>query len=81
MRQYEPLWNILKSKGEVSLRADPSTHPRIIQAVRKEKAMDLGWRYMVAERKERYELKEIITGSVIKFHLQAMEYIPKLEDL
>lgn len=81
MRQYQPLWNILKSKGEVSLKADPSIHPRIIQAVRKEKAMDLGWRYLVAERKERYELKETITGSVIRFHLLAMEYIPKLEDL
>jgi len=81
MRQYEKLWSILKSKGEVSLRADPSIHPRIIQAVRKEKAIDLGWRYMVLENKERYELKEIITGSIIKFHLQAMDYIPRLEDL
>jgi hypothetical protein len=81
MRQYEKLWIILKSKKEVYIRADSSIHPRIIQAVRKEKAMDLGWRYLVVERKERYELKELITGSVIKFTLQTMEYIPKFEDL
>lgn len=83
MRQYEPIWIKIKTKYKVSLRAEPALHARIIQAVRKEKAIDLGWRLMLAEAKERYELKEEVTGKIITFELVAMEYkpFPKLEDL
>lgn len=76
MRQYEPIWLKIKTTYKVSLTASPALHARIIQAVRKEKAIDDGWRLMLAESKERFELKEEIIGKIVTFTLVAMEYRP-----
>lgn len=83
MRQYEPIWNLLKAKKEAHLKAPVAIHTRIIQAVRKEKAIDAGWQYMLLEDKLRFELKEKVTGTLISFTLVEMPYkpFPKLEDL
>ena len=83
MRQYEPIWLKIKATYTASLSAPPALHARIIQAVRKEKAIDLAWRYMLAESKERYELKEEVIGKIITFTLVSMEYKPNpgLRDL
>ena len=81
MRQYEPIWLKLKENNKASISAAPALHRRIIQAVRKEKARDIGWRYLVKENKKRYELKETVIGKIITFKLVELEYIPKLDDL
>lgn len=81
MRKYERLWNTIRKEREVTISAALSQHSKIIQAVRKEKATDMGFRYLNVENKERYELKEEVVGKTIKFYLLQMAYIPKLEDL
>ncbi len=81
MRQYEPIWIQLKEKHQVAISASPTLHRRIIQAVRKEKAKDVGWKYLLAESKKRYELKDQSIGKIIKFHLVELDYIPCLADL
>ena len=69
MRKYEPLWQAIKDKGKVSIAADPSIHPRIINAIRKEKARDLSWKYLLQEKNKRYNLYEDIDGSLLTFRL------------
>lgn len=83
MRQYEPIWINLKANKEAHLKAPVAIHPRIIQAVRKEKATDAGWQLMLLEDKKRIELKEEVIGTVIRFYLVEMEYkpFPKITDL
>jgi len=44
-------------------------HKRIIQAVRKEKTKDVGWKYALQEKGTKYELQEKIEGSLITFYL------------
>ena len=60
MRQYEPIWEKLKSlplidaklKG-VSITAPAALHKRIIKAVKKEKWMDFGYKMMLKELDDR----------------------------
>lgn len=83
MRKYQPIWNELKKHNEASLVAPPDLHPRIIQAVRKERSKDAGWRYLLAEKGKKYTLKIQIDGTTLVLSLE--ELIPitpiGLEDL
>lgn len=69
MRKYQPIWEIVKKEHSASLAADPSMHNRIIQAVRKEKNKDAGWRLLLGEQGIKYKLKEKVEGSLITFYL------------
>ena len=74
MRQYEPIWNKLKSlprkeaetKG-VSLTAPRPLHGRIIKAVKKEKWMDLGFKLTIEPRES--TLFHARKNSVLTFFL------------
>jgi len=83
MRQYEPIWLAIKQNGEASIVAPIAAHRRIIQAVRKEKATDLTYRFELSEKRQRYELKEEVSNKLIRFYLVQLEYrpIPGLADL
>lgn len=70
MRKYQSIWEQLKnSPHKVQLAAPQSEHPRIIQAVRKERANDLGWRYILAEDGIRYKMKDISNGGLLELEL------------
>ena len=69
MRKYESIWVQLKRDYVISVSANPSAHNRIIQAVKKEKANDIGFRYLKAESGKKCSLKHISAGKLIKFYL------------
>ena len=56
MRQYQPIWEQIKKTGAATLVAPLASHRRIIQAVRKERSNDRGWRLLTYEAKLRYTL-------------------------
>lgn len=58
MRQYSPIWNQIKKAGTATIIAPIAFHRRIIQAVRKEKWRDEGWRLLTSEAEIRYELQD-----------------------
>jgi len=49
-------------------------HARIIQAVRKEKCRDRGWKYLCLEQGKKYELLEEVEGKLITFTLHELPY-------
>lgn len=70
MRKYQPIWNQLKETKQASIEAPISSHARIIQAVKKEKWRDMGWKLLLSEKGTKYILYKQIEGSVINFYLQ-----------
>jgi len=58
MRQYQPIWNQIKQTGTATIVAPVAFHRRIIQAVRKEKWRDIGWKLLTSEAGVRYELQD-----------------------
>lgn len=69
MRQYQPIWEAVRTKGTASLAADPAIHFRIRQAVRKEKCKDLGWKMECLDSGKKYELLDKSEGSLLTFTL------------
>jgi len=71
MRKYQPIWEALKKDPTkpVSLIAPADLHPRIIQAVKKEKAKDAGWRLLNSENKIKYILSHTRESNKITFKL------------
>lgn len=55
MRQYQRIWEQLKATGTSKILAPIKSHKRIIQAVRKERASDIGWRLMLLEKNKSYK--------------------------
>ncbi len=80
MRKYQPIWNQLKQDLEVSLVAPISTHPRIIQGVRKERSTDDGWKLVQVETSTIYWMRHSIVGRRITFTL-IDKSPPRLEEL
>lgn len=50
MRQYQPIWESIKRNKVASLVAPIANHPRIIKAVTKEKYIDEGYKFTLAEK-------------------------------
>lgn len=69
MRKYQPIWEEIKLHHTATLTADVSLHSRIIEAVRKEKKKDLGWKYQMQENRIKYDLLQHIHGNNITFYL------------
>lgn len=65
MRQYQRIWEQLKASGTAKLLAPNKSHKRIIQAVRKERASDIGWRLILLEKNKSYKF---YTMEVISEH-------------
>jgi len=70
MRKYEPLWNLIKAKSTATIEAPVDLHARIIQAVKKEKSMDKGYKLLTLESGTKFVLRHKITGTRITFYLQ-----------
>lgn len=69
MRQYEPIWNALKSGRICAITANPALHPRIVKAVVKEKYQDVGWKMQMADDYCKSKIWYQIKGTVITFRL------------
>lgn len=71
MRKYQVAWEAIKSSPDntTQLEADVALHARIINGVRKEKAKDLSWKFLLGEQGTRYRLREKIEGKLITFYL------------
>ena len=69
MRQYQPIWEELKKAHTATIHSPISHHQRIIQAVRKEKTKDDGWKLLCSEDNTRYILNHTTAGQLIKFTL------------
>ena len=69
MRKYQLIWERVRLHSTASLTADPSVHGRIIQAVRKEKSRDAGWRLLNSEKGVRYEMQDKVEGDMVTFTL------------
>ena len=74
MRKYQPIWEALKQHGTASLIADTKMHRRIIQAVRKEKTKDRGWKLLELEKGKHWKLYDSAEGKKLTFTLE--EYTP-----
>ena len=69
MRYYEPIWREIKLHKKAQITANIELHRRIIQAVRKERSKDLGWKLEVSENNGRYALDVKVQGKLITFTL------------
>lgn len=58
MRKYQRIWDKIKLdvNSSVTIAADSTLHKRIVDCVRKEKNMDLGWKLLMQEQDLKYEL-------------------------
>jgi hypothetical protein len=56
MRKYQPIWEQLKAKGEVTLVAPIESHQTIVNMVTKEKLKDIAWKLACAEEYTCYRL-------------------------
>ena len=69
MRQYEPVWQAVKTNLMCDISAHRLHHRRIIKAVIKEKDMDLGFKLECSERSPPVQaiLQLKRSGSIISF--------------
>ena len=49
MRQYEPIWNRIKTHSHASIVTHPDNAARVIKAVTKEKHLDTGYKLLLSE--------------------------------
>lgn len=70
MRKYQPIWEQIKTNMSASLAAPVSSHKRIINAVRKEKCRDAGFRLLSSESGNKYKMIEKVDGKMITFTLR-----------
>lgn len=69
MRLYQPLWNTIKSNLTHSIEVPLEDHAKVIQAVKKERAIDYGWKFWALETRLNFRLKIDIEGTTIQFTL------------
>ena len=79
MRQYQPIWEQIKSTLSCDISAHRAHHLRIIKAVVKEKDMDIPYKLERLELHSRAILTSKRVGAVIKFTLTIRPY-DTLED-
>lgn len=75
MRQYQQIWEQIKSVGTATLIAPAPKIERVIQAVHKEKWKDNGWKLLTSEAGIHYKLESSIevhdgaTNGIVTFTL------------
>ncbi len=69
MRRYQPIWNRIKEENSATVSIDPHMHSRLIEAVKKERQLDLGWKLLIAEENKTFKLSISIKGNFIEFTL------------
>ncbi len=70
MRMYEPVWKKLRQQGRVSITSPAHFHKRIIKAVKKERGLDLEFKFLLSETNRYASLKwKIVAYNIIQFTL------------
>lgn len=69
MRKYQPLWNTIKNNFIHSIDVPLVDHAKVIQAVKKERAIDYGWKYWAVDNNLTFVLNIDIQGVTITFNL------------
>lgn len=69
MREYEPIWTMLKKHGTVSVTANRLVHPRIVKAVTKEKWLDIAYKLDIDPKIA--WLSHTSQNSILTFRLEA----------
>lgn len=70
MRKYTPIWLQLKQKKRVTVVHPAHLHARLIKAVMKERTMDTGFRYELAEANRNAKVLSKSEGNMIVFRLK-----------
>jgi len=70
VRKYQPIWNTLKQKKRVVVVHPAHLHARLIKAVLKERTMDTGFRYELAEANRNAKVLSNSDGNMISFRLK-----------
>jgi hypothetical protein len=70
MRQYQPIWIALKSKGNLKVAIPKQLHRRVIKAVMKERYMDDGFKLELLENEQRCWIQYAAKGEVVEFTLK-----------
>ncbi len=82
MRQYQPIWVQIKKDKKATILAHGCAHPRIIQAVMKERSEDISYRNTLKRKgyKAVLDKKSDIDKGTLEFILTEIKLIG-LEDL
>lgn len=70
MRIYEPIWDKLKKDKKVTLVSVPALHKRIIKAVKKEKNMDILFKFECSQNCKKARLISKVDGKKLTFMLK-----------
>jgi len=70
MRTYQAIWHQIKRDSKATVLSARPMHNRLIEAVRKEKKLDISWKFLMAEKHKRYKLKQIISNDRVEFYLE-----------
>lgn len=69
LREYQPIWEAIKSQGKTRLSVPIPFQPRVRKAVLKEKYNDLGYKVLLAERHKIARLEIETRGAMMIFTL------------
>lgn len=70
MRKYQPIWNKLKAEGSIQVTSPYSSHRTIVQALKKESALDAAFRFKCVEEGKYYFIRTYSAGDVLYLELQ-----------
>lgn len=68
--RYEPVWQVLKTKGSVELVIIPTLAKRIVKAVKKRKNYDITYRFKCAEDGIITYLSSTLDGNKLTIYLR-----------
>ena len=67
--KYLPIWTKIKTEGTCKVAASPQLHARIYKAVKKERTMDLEYKFYLAQAGTYVELRMKAEGNMMVFSL------------
>jgi hypothetical protein len=76
-RKYQHLWEHLRDNSHLQLTAPKSTHPTIMQALRRESLADTVFRFKCVEKGRAYRIRFAAAGDCLLIHLEWISNIPK----
>lgn len=76
--RYQPVWEVLKTKGEAILIADPALHPRLKKALYKRKTKDLTYKFILFESHKKAKLSAKSEGNKLILTLTIEPYLKSI---
>jgi len=67
--RYQDAWEILKNKKRIDLAARQDAHPRLIEAIKKRKKLDLGFKVLLDSEEEVSKLSFESSHSLLTIRL------------